>query len=154
MDIKTLKNMICKIVTGANDLKNTYTDEVNALVNYACIFAQTQKEYDDMIKIMHQFGTIVQETANWPLFRISPLTTIAWHLVLCKIRIHDITRPERGDADFTVSDYDAFKNKYLQQECFTLISREKFEMIELYDPSANYRAYFSNIPLTTQLGVV
>lgn len=54
-------------------------------------------------------------------------------------------------ADFTVSDYQAFKNKCISQNHFKLIAREKFEMIELMDSEFNVRAYFSHPPLDKQL---
>lgn len=79
---------------------------------------------------------------------------VCQHIWLLKIRKPDPTRPERGDADFTLRDYNSFKEKYLKDaEHFKLIDRGNFEMIELKDPKFDVRSYFSNIPLTVQLGI-
>lgn len=64
-------------------------------------------------------------------------------LPLLKIRQPDPTRPERGDADFTLSDYKAFKQWALVQPGFKVITRTNMEMIELMQPGYNVRVYFS-----------
>jgi len=98
-------------------------------------------------------GKIIEETLTGPLFHIQPLETIAGKLQLLKIRKPDVTRPELGDADFTISNYAEFKKKYLSQKGFNLIIRKNFEMIELVDPQFNVRAYFSNPPLSKQFEI-
>jgi len=70
-----------------------------------------------------------------------------------KIRIPDITRPERGDTDFTVSNFSGFEKKYLSKKGFKLIKKENFAMIELMDPKFDVRTYFSNPPLDVQLNI-
>ena len=72
---------------------------------------------------------------------------------LVKIRKPDPKRTERGDADFTVTDYLIFKKKYLSKPGFRIIKRPEMEMIELTDPSFNVLAYFSNPPLGKILNV-
>lgn len=122
-------------------------------VNYACIFAQNNKEYDELVAAARQIGKPIKDTPTGSLFHIRPIATIAGTLRLLKIRLPDPTRPERGDADFTVENYAAFKKKYLGQPGFSLIPREGFEMIELVDPAFDVRAYFSHPPLDEQLGI-
>ena len=154
MDVKNLKSMIQKIVEQACVLKDKHTNQKNAHVNYACIFSQSEKEYKELIEISGKIGKVVEEMVSGLLFQIKPLNTVAGTLQLLKIRIPDVTRPERGDADFTVSNYPEFKRKYLSQKRFKLLKkREDFEMIELVGPGFNVRVYFSNPPLDEQLGI-
>jgi hypothetical protein len=153
MDVTTLKQLVEEIVNKANDLKNKHTSEKNAPVNYACIFCQSDEQYDSLVVLVQEIGKVVEETPTGPLFHIQPLNTIAGKLRLLKIRKPDATRLELGDADFTVSNYPEFKKKYLSQKGFSLIVRKNFEMIELVDPKFNVRAYFSNPPLDKQLGI-
>jgi len=148
-----LKNFIFDMVRQSRELKNKYTDEIGARVNYACIFSQSDDEFSELKKSAEQIGKAIEETPSGPLFYIQPLDTVSGQLKLLKIRKPDKTRPERGDADFTVNDYRVFKNKYILQNNFKLILREKFEMIELMDPDFNVRAYFSHPPLDKQLGI-
>ncbi len=146
--------MILGIVEQAAKLKDAHTSETGAPVNYACIFAQNQDEYDAFIKAAGEIGKTIDNTPTGPLFRISPLDTVSGRLQLLKVRIPDATRSERGDADFTVSDYPTFKRRYLAKPGFKLIRKnDNFEMIELMDHDFNVRAYFSNPPLDKQLGI-
>jgi len=153
MNVENLKQLVQEIVKKANTLKNKYTSEKNAPVNYACIFCQNDEQYDSLVALVKEIGKVIKETPTGPLFHIQPLDTIAGKLQLLKIRKPDATRPELGDADFTVSNYPKFKKKYLSQKGFKLIVRENFEMIELTDPPFNVRVYFSNPPLDKQFGI-
>ena len=147
-----MENLIQNIVKDAELLKDKYTDQKGVQVNYACIFCQSKEEQIRFLEEAHALGTIIQETPSGPLFKIS-IDTIAGKLQLLKIRKPDPTRPERGDADFTVSDYLSFKEKYLNKSGFSLIQKENFEMIELYEKDNNVRVYFSSIPLDKQLNL-
>jgi len=153
MDTEKLKEMIKEIVRQACDLKDKHTEEKDAPVNYVTIFSQDQKEFELLISQAKQKGKIELETSTGPLFQITPLNTVAGPLKLLKIRLPDKTRPERGDADFTVANYPEFKKIYLAKDGFKLIKREKFEMIELMDSKFNVRAYFSHPPLDQQLNI-
>lgn len=155
MDAEAVKHLVQEIVRKAASLKDKHTSEKNAPVNYACIFAQDKEQYDKLLAVAEEIGTVVMETPMGPVYHIRPLKTAAGNLRLLKIRKPDTTRPELGDADFTVEDYPRFKKKYLSKTGFKLIpKREDFEMIELVDPKFDVRAYFSHPPLDTQLGVV
>lgn len=153
MDTLVLKQMIEEIVKKANDLKNKHTSEKNAPVNYACIFSQSKEQYNTLLVVAQKIGRIIKETSTGPLFHIKPLNTVAGKLQLLKIRKLDTTRPELGDADFTVENYSEFKKKHLSKIGFKLITRENFEMIELVDPKFDVRVYFSNPPLNEQLEI-
>lgn len=153
MDENKLKNLVSEIVEKASLLKNKHTDEKKAPVNYACIFSQNDDEFNMLIESAKRIGNIMKETPSGPLFKIQPLATVSGQLKLLKIRQPDKTRPERGDADFTVSNFFEFEKKYLSQSGFKLIKKEDFIMIELMDADFNVRAYFSNPPLDKQLNI-
>jgi len=153
MTKETLKTLIQGIVQKSCELKNKHTTEKNAQVNYAAIFSQSEKEYNEIYELVKQIGKVAQNTPTGDLFEIEGIDTGSGTLRLLKIRKPDATRPEWGDADFTVADYLAFKNTYLLKPGFKLIEREDFEMIELTDPTFNVRVYFSHPPLDKQLGL-
>ena len=67
-----------------------------------------------------------------------------WNFQFSKIRKPDPTRPERGDADFNLDDYEKFKNKYVGKEGFSLIERKDHEMVELMEKGSDVRVYFSH----------
>ncbi len=151
--IQNFKAKIQKIVEQACILKNKYTNEKDALVNYACIFCQSKREFKQLLKLAEKLGHVVKQTPTGPLFHIKPLKTIAGDLRLLKIRKPDPTRPEEGDADFTVVEYERFKKKHLKFSNFKLIKRPNLEMIELVDKEFNVRAYFSHPPVIKLLGI-
>jgi len=151
MDVRNLKQFVQEIVKKASNLKDKHTSEKSASVNYACIFCQNDVQYNNLVMIAQEIGKVIEETLTGLLFHIQPLDTVAGKLQLLKIRKPDATRPELGDADFTVLNYPEFKKKYLSQKGFKLIVRKNFEMVELTDPKFNVRAYFSNPPLDKQL---
>ena len=153
MDTEDLKIKVKKIVEKATALKNKHIDDKNTPVNYACIFSQSKEEYDELLEVTRKIGKVIKETPTGLLFHIEPLQTISGVLKLLKIRIHDPTRPELGDADFTVFNFPEFEKKYLSESDFKLIKKEDFVMIELMDSDFDVRAYFSNPPLDVQLNV-
>jgi hypothetical protein len=154
MDPTGFEDLLKEIVREAQALKDAHTNETDARVNYACVFAKTDREYADLLRHADNLGRPVRETPTGPLYLIPPLQTSAGPLRLLKIRTPDVTHFDRGDADFTVSDYAAFKHRVLSTPGFSLIVRaEGFEMVELMDPAYRVRAYFSNHPLDEQLGV-
>ena len=153
MDSEELKELVREIVKEAEELKDKHTDQKRARVNYACIFSQNKTEFEGLKGLAGKIGKIIEETPTGPLFQIK-LKTAAGELRLLKIRMPDRTRPERGDADFTVLNYSEFKEKFLSRKGFRLIKkREDFEMIELMDIGFKVRVYFSNPPLDRQLGI-
>ena len=147
MTTENLKKLIQNIVEQACALKNKHTEEINAPVNYACIFCHSEEEFKEFKSLTLNFGTILEETYSGPLFKITPLQTVSGKLQILKIRIPDDDHLDLGDADFTVSDYPSFKKKYTGESGFKLIKRPKMEMIELVDTKFSTRAYFSNPPL-------
>jgi hypothetical protein len=154
MDTKNLKTKVQYIVEKATNLKNKHIDDKNAPVNYACIFAQSKAEYRELLDASNKLGKVLEEMPGGVLFQISPLETVSGPLQILKIRVPDVTRPELGDADFTIPNYLALKKKYLGKPGWSLIrKREDFEMLELIDPKFDVRVYFSNPPLDVQLNI-
>jgi hypothetical protein len=153
MTLDSLKKLVQDIVAKARVLSEKHTSERNAPVNYACIFAQSEHEYEDLLSLARQLGTVADETATGPVFQITPLSTDAGELRMLKIRRPDVKRPERGDADFTVSDYKKFKEAYLRKPGFSLIERKNMEMMELIDPSFDVLAYYSHPTLAEVLNL-
>ncbi len=146
-------DLAADIVKKSCELKNKFTDEISAPVNYACVFSQNDKEFAELKKLTGEIGKVIEETPSGPLYHVNPIKTVSGQLKLLKIRRPDTTKPERGDADFTVSNYHDFKDKYLSQNKFKLIPRPNFEMIELMDSDFNVRTYFSYPPLDEQLSI-
>lgn len=153
MTIDELKTRIQEIVAEARQLNAAHTDQPEAPVNYACIFAQSLSEYEELVNVARQLGSIVHDTATGPVFSIAPLPTDAGMLRMLKIRRPDPKRPERGDTDFTVADYHSFKKTHLGKPGFSLIQRKDMEMIELLDPSFNVLAYYSHPTLAEVLNL-
>ncbi len=153
METEDLKNLVKIIVEKATALKNKHIDDKNTPVNYACIFSQSKEEYEELIETSQKIGKVIQETSTGLLFHIEPLETVSGILRLLKIRISDPTRPELGDADFTISNFPEFEKKYLTHPGFKLMQKPDFYMIELIDPEFDVRAYFSNPPLAVQLNI-
>ncbi len=153
MNTEDLKNKVKNIVEKATALKNKYIDNKNTPVNYACIFSQNKEEYNKLLEMAWKIGKVIKKTPTGPLFHIEPLQTVSGILKLLKIRIPDPSRPERGDADFTVSNFPKFEKKYLPRQGFKKIQKPDFYMIELVDSDFDIRAYFSNPPLDKQLNI-
>ncbi len=152
MDTNDLKELVKDIVAKADEMKQRLVREPTP-VNYACIFCQSDDEYILFLKLAKQLGTVVQETAAGPVFYIEALPTVAGNVRLLKIRRPDFTRLERGDADFTLSNYTDFKKQHLNQECFKIIDKGNFEMIEYRPPKVNVVVYFSNPTLAEVLKI-
>lgn len=148
MKSSELITKIQSIVSLATELKNKYTVELEAPVNYACIFSQGALEFEELKKLALALGKVVEETKSGPLHLLSkPIPTVSGDLRILKIRHPDATRPELGDADFTVSNYLKFKQNYITNTHFKLIPRVGWEMIELMEKGAKVRAYFSSEPV-------
>jgi len=154
MNINDVYDLVKNIVNKSNDLKNKYTDEINAKVNYVCIFCKDDNDFNDYISLLkNDNNDIIEDTYSGPLFRLKDLETVAGTLKLLKVRRYDDKHLDLGDADFTVSNYAEFKNKYINKPNFKLISGEGYEMIELMEEGNEVRVYFSNPPLDKELGI-
>ncbi len=154
MNTNDIYELAKDIVKKANDLKNKYTDEINAKVRYVAIFCKNDEEFNNYIEILkNDSNEVVDDTYSGPVFKIEGIETVSGILKLLKIRRYDDEHLDLGDADFNVSNYEKFKNKYVDNPNFKLISREDYEMIELMEEGYEVRVYFSNPPLDVELGI-
>ncbi len=153
--MNTINEILEYIIPKTLELNKVYIPDESVRVNYSAIFCQSDIEYEVLNREAAKIGNVIEDTPTGPLYKFHiHLQTSAGPLWLLKIRKPDLTRPQRGDADFTLKDYNFFKKKYLNDlEHFKLIDRGDFEMIELKDSKFDVLSYFSNIPLTAQLGI-
>ena len=153
MELEELKNIVKDIVKNATLLKDKYTDQKEAPVSYVAIFCQNNQEFEGFTQIVKTFSKVINETPTGFHYRIPPLATVSGPFKILKIRIPDITRPERGDADYNVDNYEEFKKKHLPLKGFKLIERPDHEMVELMENGADVRVYFSNPHVDKLLGI-
>lgn len=154
MNQENVKNIVKEIVKKACFLKNKYTDQKEAPVSYVAIFCQNEDEYVEFTKVVNPFSTVINETPTGFNYKIAPINTISGPFKILKIRKPDKTRPERGDADFNIFDYEKFKERHLSLEGFKLIKRPNHEMIELMEEGYDVRVYFSNPHVDKLLSIV
>jgi len=148
-----LGGIVNYIVNKGLKLKNKFTDAKNVPVEFACIFCQSEDEYQNLDHLVGERGDAVQETSSGKVYLLDQsIQTKAGPLKLLKVRKPDPVRKERGDADFNTS-YVAFKEKYGSNPKFELIKRDTFEMLRLSDPKFDVMACFSSIPLSKDLGI-
>ena len=146
--IKTINYIVSRCI----ELKNKFTDELLAPVEFACIFCQNEEEYNKFTNVIEKLGKIVEKTPSGFTYLLDmPLKTIAGPLRLIKIRKPDF-RLERGDADFN-TDYKKFKNRYQRDPRFELVKYKTFEMLRFSDPEFDVMACFSNVPKSKNLGI-
>lgn len=149
----TLNEAIQKIATDCLTLKDKYVQEKELKVDWVCVFSQNDEEYKNYNTEAQKIGELIETTESGLIYKLTkPIQTVAGNPKILKIRKYDPTKPEMGDIDFTTI-YEEFKNKYLDNNVFTLIKREKFEMIELKDKDFNVRVYFSSIPPSKLRGI-
>lgn len=136
-----------EIVSESNKLKNKYTDEINAKVEFADIFSKDNIEFNQLESALETIGKLVFATSTGDIFQLdNPIETVAGDLYFVKIRKPDNKLNFRGDADFNTS-YEELKQKYANNPNFELIIRDNFKMLRLSDPNFNVMACFSNIPV-------
>jgi len=146
--IKVIQNVVGRSV----ELKDKYTQESSAPIEFACIFCQSGKEYSKFTKEIEKLGKIVEKTPTGFTYLLNDsIETKAGPLSLVKIRKPDF-RKERGDADFNTN-YTKLKEKYLHNSKFELVKYATFEMLRLSDPGFDVMTCFSNIPKSINLEI-
>ncbi len=113
-------------------------------VNYACIFCQSQEELNETDGLLERNGSLVLETGTGMVFTVRGIDTDYGEARLVKISIPDATRKERGDVDFTVRDWEKFREFSEGREGFVLIELGK---------GWNVIAYFSRPALAEVIGI-
>jgi len=140
------EDLVKSLVAKCISLKNRYVEEKELIADWVCFFAQSEEEYQDLIKKADGYGHIVKDTDSGPIYRLDKqIQTEAGLPRVVKVRKPDITKPELGDVGFNTK-YLEFKEKYLDKNQFTLIVRDKFEMIELKEKGCDVMCYFSSVP--------
>lgn len=147
-----LQALIREIVAEADRLKCKVAP-ADSPVNYVCIFCQNEAEFAGFSVAAGGLGRVAQDTPSGQVFLIPPVDTVAGPVHLLKIRKPDPTRPERGDADFTLSDFPTFKAANAGQPGFRLIQRPDLEMLEYAESGGAVRVYFSSPTLAEVLGL-
>ncbi|MCX6705972.1 MAG: hypothetical protein NTV24_02595, partial [Candidatus Woesebacteria bacterium] len=64
MQGSNLEEIVSYIVNKSYELKNKYTNEKTAPVEFACIFCQSNDEYQDLDDRVGKLGSVVQETPS------------------------------------------------------------------------------------------
>jgi len=147
-----LEEIVKYIVDKSLELKNKYTDAKDVPVEFACIFCQSEAEYNKFDGLVKKRGKVAENTPTGDTYFLNdPIQTSAGPLRLLKIRKPDSNRRERGDTDFN-TDYPKFKEKYQGKSNFELVKRETFEMLRLSDPDFDVMSCFSNVPKSKDLG--
>ena len=151
MQKKDFFGVVNYLVDESIKLKNKYTTETNAPIEFACIFCQNNDEYQEFTETIKKLGKVVQNTSSGYTYQLNnSIETDAGKLRFVKIRKPDPLRKERGDTDFNTN-YSEFKQKHQNKPGFELISRDNFEMLRLSDPNFDVMVCFSNIPLGESL---
>lgn len=146
VDIKRI--VVQEILMRAIALKDKYTEERNAKAFWVCVFSQSNEEYGELLEATKKLGDVFEEGYNGVKFLLKE--PLGGSVKILKVRKPDPQRKERGDADFSVSDYESFKKSCLGKENFKLIPRDNFEMIELKELGSSVIAYFSDPPIEEQ----
>jgi len=124
---------LCKKITGEEYPISSLT-----------VFTHYLDEFEKLKTILFEQGELDHEN-NGPFVRLKEGIALPYNeLKLLRVRQPDPYRMQVGCCDFKVSDYQEFKNKYMNKYSynFRLIERENYEMIELYDPNFDVLAYF------------
>ena len=153
MTASQLKELVQEVVDEARRLNAKHTDQYDAPVNYACIFSHSDDEYEALVASAKNIGQIVDCTPTGPIFYTKPIPTAVNPVLILKVRRPDPKRPEKGDADFTVGNFENFKRRYLGKPGFKLIKRKNMEMVELSDPDFDVLAYYSHPTVAELLGI-
>lgn len=147
MTYDDLEKIVQYIISRSTELKNLYTDEVSAKVEFCDIFSRNDEEYQQLTEVIEKIGKIVFPGPTGSIYLLhKPIQSVAGALSYLKIRKPDANLPLRGDADFN-TDYVTLKKKHNGQPHFELSVREKFEMLKLSDPKFDVMSCFSNIPV-------
>jgi len=154
MKIQELKDKVADIVDKSLSLVIKYTEYKYLPVNYACIFGHTESEYTELNVTASQLGEKIKETYSGPIYKIKHISTKAGELKLLKIRKPDPKKKgNAGYANFTLPDFDKFKEDNLNKPNYKLFHREDYEIIGLYVENSDVWIFFANPPLDEQLGV-
>lgn len=128
--------------------------EEELVLDYVAIFCKSEDEKLQLENEIKNLGDVAEETSTGKTYKLSvTYNSPAGQLNLIKLRNPDNTRPQRGEPDFRVKNYAAFKQKYINIPGMKLIERSDYEMLELSNPKFDILVYFPNKPLGLELGL-
>lgn len=147
-------NRISEILKLAESvIKEQIQEEL--ILDYVDIFPKSEEERISLQEVLNKLGSEICKTKTGPTYLLSkPLPTKFGPLKLVRVRIYDKQKKQKGAPDFEVKNYKKFKEKYLKKQCFHLIERPKYEMIELNVKNSNVLIYFPNETLSESLGLI
>ena len=123
--------MIKNIITKSLEKYKNDIEKINVLKNIDCItiFSISEEEYELLNIEMQKCGYIIDNMSSGNLYYIEDgITTIYGKLYFIKIRKYDKNYIEyRISVDFTVQDYEAFKNSINSP---TIKVYDTFELIQ------------------------
>jgi len=140
--------LVKTIAAKSEILKNKIIGSYKTELRYVCIFTQNQAQYEQIESILAKAGRVVDDTPTGNVYKIPPIETEAGSFEILKNRKPDQTRPELGDCDFALDDYESFKRDNLRRDGFALIKRANSEMIEYMENGGDVRIYFTNPPVS------
>lgn len=135
MDKTKLQELISYIINRGLETLRINTSGEHYMLDYVAVFAKHEDEFQLINSFVQSLGREVDtgNTKTGPTYLLSkPIETSAGIPRFVKVRKPDRVRPQRGAPDFTVPDYQAFKEKYIRSSGnFTLVLRKDFEMVEI-----------------------
>jgi len=150
----SLYETIKYIANKTYELKNKHVDEKNMKIDYLTIFSHDEKELENYNKLLSAMGKMVYEH-NGPTYKLfNPITLPKGEkLSFLRIREPDIERPHIGCDDFTVNNYEDFKNEYINKDIkhILVVKRPEFEMIEIRDENFDVLTYIPDEPFSKMI---
>src|ERR1051326_6339332 len=106
-----LRNAIDYVAQQTTKLCKQVTGEEYP-IEYLTIFSHFEDEFDSLRKIIEPLGEIIEANNGYADKLEEPIQLKNNELYRVRVRKSDPERPQVGCNDFTVPDYEAFKNTY------------------------------------------
>jgi hypothetical protein len=138
----SLENRIREIVLNINKLEQICYPDISFKINFLTIFSQSLSDFEDLRKLLSNFGNETKANNGFKYELKSPLKVENEEIELIGIRKPDIHRKELGCADlsYELTDYDKLRKEAFEKG-FDIILRKGYEMIELSNFNINVYAY-------------
>ncbi|MBI3620392.1 hypothetical protein HY214_04615 [Candidatus Roizmanbacteria bacterium] len=141
-DEKELREAVVYVVEKTSDLAKKVIGKTLPISSLT-FFAHYPDEFEKLSGIVKTLGNFVNENNGPRVALHEPIKVGENTIIHLRIRKPDPYRMQVGCNDFNISDYAAFKNKYLPKHSnnLRLIERKDYEMIEFFDPDFDVLAY-------------
>jgi len=111
-------------------------------ITYLTIFSHYSDEYGGLVKIIEKLGDVTDANNGVKAKLYTPIKSDDQEISEIRVRKPDPYRMQVGCCDFSVVDYQDFKNDHLENnKNLRLIERADYEMIEFFDPDFDVLAY-------------